>query len=127
VLGLPRLAVDRPIILVNVRPNQSATPAEVRISNTGSGIVPWRVSANKSWVTVSQQAGVAVGSDLVCLPDSPCDRTAVVRISVDPTKVLGSDAAVVKIQGLGIGGTAAEVALFIKVNVAIGVPGTTKN
>jgi hypothetical protein len=62
-----------------------------------------------------------------CLSDSPCERTAVLRLSVDPTKVLGSDAAVVKIQGLGIGGTAAEIALFIKVNVAIGVPGTTKN
>ena len=127
VLGLPQLSVDRPIVLVNVRPNQSATPAEMRITNTGTGIVPWRVSANKSWVTVSQQAGVAVGGDLACLSDSPCERTAVLRISVDPTKVLGSDAAVVKIQGLGIGGTAAEIALFIKVNVAIGVPGTTKN
>ena len=127
VLGLPRLAVDRPILLVNVRPNQSATPAEVRISNTGSGIVPWRVSSNKSWVTVSQQAGVAVADNMACLSDSPCDRTAVLRISVDPTKVLGSDAAVIKIQGLGIGATSTEIALFVKVNVAIGVPGTTKN
>jgi hypothetical protein len=127
VLGLPQLSVDRPIVLVNVRPNQSATPAEVRISNVGSGIVPWRVSANKSWVTVSQQAGVAVAENMACLPDSPCERTAVLKISVDPTKVLGSDAAVVKIQGLGIGASSAEVAVFIKVNVAIGVPGTTKN
>jgi hypothetical protein len=127
VLGQPRISVDRPIILVNVRPKQSATPAEVRISNTGTGIVPWRVSANKNWVTVSQQAGVAVGNDLPCLPDSPCERTAVLRISVDPSKVLGSDTAIVRIDGLGINGGAAEIALFVKVNVAIGVPGTTKN
>ena len=127
VLGAPRLTVDRPILLVHVRPGQSATPAEVRISNAGTGIVPWRVSANKTWITVSQQAGVAVGTDMICLPDSPCERTAVLKISVDPTKVLGSDAAVVKIQGLGQGVGASEIAVFIKVNVAIGVPGTTKN
>ena len=126
-LGLPRLSVDRSIVLVNVRPGQSATPTEVRISNTQTGIIPWKVSANKSWVTVSQQAGVAVGSDLPCLQSSPCERTAVLRISADPSKVLGSDAAVVKIEGLGYGGGTVEIALFVQVNVAIGVPGTTKN
>ena len=127
VLGLPRLSVDRPIVLVNVRPGQSATPAEVRISNTGTGIVPWRVSANKSWVKVSQQAGVAVGSDLACNQKSPCERTAVLKISVDPTKIIGSDAAVVRINGLGLGGASQDIAVFIKVNVAIGIPGTSKN
>lgn len=127
VLGLPQLAVDRPIVLVNVRPNQSATPAEVRISNTGTGIMPWKVTANKSWVRVSQQAGVAVGSDLPCNSDAPCERTATLRISADPNGIVGSDAAVVRIQGIGPGGTAVEVAVFVQVNVAIGVPGTTKN
>jgi hypothetical protein len=127
VLGLPQLAVDRPIVLVNVRPGQSATPAEVRISNAGTGIVPWKVSANKSWVRVSQQAGVAVGSDLACLPASPCERTATLKISVDPSRIIGSDAAVVTIEGLGLGATRREIAVFIRVNVAIGIPGTTKN
>lgn len=127
VLGIPRLAVDRQILLVNVRPGQSATPAEVRISNTNTGIVPWRVTANKSWVTVSQQAGVAVGADMQCAREAPCDRTAVLKISADPTKVLGSDAAIVKIEGLGIGGGTVEIAVFVQVNVAIGVPGTTRN
>ncbi len=127
VLGKPTLSVDRPIVLVNVRPGQSATPAEVRISNTGTGIVPWRVSANKSWVRVSLQAGVAVGTDLPCEPKSPCERTAVLKISVDPSKVLGSDAAVVRITGLGLGVGGQDVAVFIRVNVAIGIPGTTKN
>ncbi len=127
VLGAPRLSVDRPILLVNVRPNRSATPAEVRISNTGSGIVPWRVSANKSWITVSLQAGVAVGPDLPCLPASPCDRTSTLKISVDPRKIVGSDAAVVTIEGLGEGDARQEIAVFIRVNVAIGIPGTTRN
>ncbi len=127
VLGKPKLAVDRPIVLVNVRPGQSASPAEVRISNSGTGLVPWRVSANKSWVKVSQQAGVAVGSEMPCLQASACERTAVLKISVDPSKVIGSDAAVVRITGLGAGVGGQDVAVFIRVNVAIGIPGTTKN
>jgi hypothetical protein len=127
VLGDPRLSVDKPIVLVNVRPGESATPAELLISNDGTGIVPWRVSANKSWVTFSTLAGVAVGDDLTCLSSSPCDRTAELRISVDPRKVVGSDAAVVKIKGLGVDGRTVEVAVFIRVNVAIGIPGTSKN
>ena len=127
VLGAPKLSVDRPIVLVNVRPGESASPADVHISNTGTGIVPWRVSATKSWVRFSLQAGVAVGTDLTCLPASPCDRTADLKISVDPSRILGSDTAVVHIQGLGIGAGAQDIAVFIRVNVAIGIPGTTKN
>jgi hypothetical protein len=127
VLGIPNMVVDRPIVLVNVRPGESATPGEVRISNTGSGIVAWRVTANRSWVTVSQVAGIAVGENLPCLSSSPCDRTATLRISVDPDKVLGSDAAVVTIRGIGHGGRIQEIAVFVRANVAIGIPGTTRN
>jgi hypothetical protein len=127
VLGAPTLAVDRPIVLVNVRPGQSATAAEVRISNIGTGLIPWRVSSNKSWIRVSNQAGVAVGNDLPCTAGAACQRTATLKISVDPSKVLGSDAAVVHIQGLGPGAKSADVAVFIRINVAIGVPGTTRN
>jgi hypothetical protein len=127
VLGNPRIGVDKQIVLVNVRPGKSASPAEVLISNDGTGIVPWRVSANKSWVTFSSLAGVAVGDDLTCLPRSPCERDAVLKISVDPRKVIGSDAAVVRIRGLGENGRTAEIAVFIRVNVAIGIPGTTKH
>jgi hypothetical protein len=127
VLGAPKLSVDRPIVLVNVRPGQSATAADVTISNTGTGLIPWRVTANKSWIKVSNQAGVAVGSDLPCKPGAPCVRTATLKISVDPSKVLGSDAAVVHIQGLGPGGAAADIGVFIRINVALGAPGTTRN
>jgi hypothetical protein len=51
----------------------------------------------------------------------------VLKVSVDPKKVLGSDAAIVRIEGLGLGGRRQEIAVFIQVNVAIGIPGTTKN
>jgi len=51
----------------------------------------------------------------------------VLKVSVDPRKIVGSDAAVVTIEGLGEGGSRQEIAVFIHVNVAIGIPGTTKN
>jgi hypothetical protein len=127
VLGAPNMVVDRPIVLVNVRPGESATPAEVHISNAGSGIVAWRITANKPWIKVSQVAGIAVGENLPCAASAPCERSATLKISVDPDAVLGSDAAVVTIRGIGHGGRIQDVAVFVQVNVAIGIPGTTRN
>ena len=101
VLGQPVLSVDRPIVLVNFRPNESATPVTVTITNTGTGILSWRVSTNKPWLKTSLQAGVAIGPDLPCQSTSPCQRTATLQITVDPSQLLGSDAGVVHIQGLG--------------------------
>lgn len=127
VLGAPRLSVDRPMVLVTVRPGESATPAQVHISNVGTGIAPWKVTASKPWVTTSLQAGVAVGSDLPCDPGSPCDRTAELDISVDPMQILGSDSAWVHITGLIPGTGTQDIAVIVRANVAIGIPGTTKN
>ena len=97
------------------------------ISNVGTGIVPWRVSTDKPWIKLSPQAGVAVGSDLRCLPSSPCARSATLTITVDARQVLGSDAGVVHIQGLGEGGGSQDIAVFVRTNVALGVPGLSKN
>jgi hypothetical protein len=49
------------------------------------------------------------------------------KISIDPSKIIGADAAVVRIAGLGLGAASQDIAVFTKVNVAIGVPATTKN
>jgi len=125
ILGQPRLQVSAPLALVTVRPGQSATAAQVRITNPGTGITAWRVTSNKSWVTVTPAAGVAIGDDLPC--NNACDRGATVQISADPSKVTGSDAAIVRVQGIGGTREAFQIAVFLRVNVAIGVPGTTRN
>lgn len=125
-LMLPQISVDRPIVLVTVRPGESSTPAEVHIANVGSGVGAWRVSANKPWVRFSQTAGVALGSEVSCTANAPCDRSATLKISVDPGQVSGSDSAVVHVKGLG-GINSQDIAVFVKTNVAIGVPGTSKN
>ncbi len=125
-LGQPRLAVDRLIAMVNIRPDESATPTTITISNIGTGLVPWRASANKSWLILSVQAGVAAGIDLPCNPGAPCQRSATLTITVDPTKVLGSDSGIVHIQGLG-GLGSADVAVFLHTDTALGIPGVAKN
>jgi hypothetical protein len=125
VLGLPDLRVSQPIVLVNARPGATATPVDIRLSNAGFGIAPYRVSTDKSWLSVSQQAGVAISSDMFC--SSNCERSPTLRISVDPQRITGSEAGVVRIHSLGPGGRPVDVAVFVRVNVAVGVPGTTRN
>ena len=127
ILGHPSLSVDRPIVLVNFRPGESSGQATVTISNPGTGILSWLATANKSWIKLSASAGVAVGPDLVCLPSSPCNRSATLTISVDPSQLLGSDAGVVHIEGLGEAGGSQDVAVFVRTNIALGVPGVAKN
>ena len=103
--GLPRLSVDRPIVLVNVRPGQSATPAEVRISNTRDRHHP--VAGDRQQVVGHRLAAGGrrrrQRSARACrtrpATARPCCRSPPI-----PNKVLGSDAAVVKIEGLGDGG-----------------------
>jgi hypothetical protein len=90
-------------------------------------VLAWRASANKPWVTFSSDAGVAIGNDLPCTNGANCERSAVLRIGVDPQRVTGSDAAVVRLTALNANGTTQEIALFVRVNVALGVPGTTRN
>ena len=69
------------------------TVLDLTITNTGSGVLPWRITANRPWVTVSEEAGVALGGDVPCAPG--CGRNATVRLSVNPRQILGSDAAAV--------------------------------
>ncbi len=114
VLGQPGLTIDRPMVLINVAAGQASAPVTVNISNTGSGITSWRAAANKPWVRLSQQAGVAVAPDMSCLPGSPCQRVAALTISVDPSQITGNDAAVVRIFGLGLTTTEQDVAVFVR-------------
>jgi hypothetical protein len=115
VLGQPALSVNHPIALVTVTGGVPA-PATITIANAGTGIEAWRVSADKPWVHLSQQAGVAVGPDLPCASMAPCERTTSLVISIDPTQVLSDDAAVISVRGLGPNATEQDVALFVRVS-----------
>jgi hypothetical protein len=86
----------------------------ITISNTGTGIASWRASADKPWITLTDQAGIAAGPDLACQPSSPCDRNATLGISIDPTKLLSNDAATVTIRGIGPNPVTYTVPVFVR-------------
>jgi len=115
VLGQPALAIDRTMAVIHVT-NGTPAPFTITLSNTGTGIASWRASADKPWVTLSAQAGVAVGPDLPCQPASPCDRKGTLQISLDPKQLLVNGAAVVTIQGLGANPATFQVAVFAEFN-----------
>jgi hypothetical protein len=73
-LGSPTLVVDR----VNV----SEATNRVTIINAGQGILAWRAKPGQSWITVDQQGGVALGANVVCDEDAPCERSPTLTITV---------------------------------------------
>lgn len=115
VLGEPVLSVDHAIALVT-ETGGVQTPAMITIANAGTGIEAWRVSANKPWVRLSQQAGVAVGPDLPCASIAPCERTTSLVISIDPAQVLSDDSAVISVRGLAPNASEQDIALFVRIN-----------
>jgi hypothetical protein len=66
----PRVAVSRNLVDGNA--------SQVTISNSGSGIVPWRINVGQSWISVDKQGGVALSSNAYC--SSTCQRTATITI-----------------------------------------------
>ena len=56
----------------------------ITITNIGQGILAWRADHEQDWFAIDKQAGVALGSDVVCNPNVPCDRSATLHITVAP-------------------------------------------
>ncbi len=62
----------------------SALSNTITISNIGQGILAWRADHEQEWFAIDKQAGVALGSDVVCTPGAPCQRDATLRITIAP-------------------------------------------
>jgi hypothetical protein len=77
---------------------------EVLISNSGTGILPWRAKTSASWITVDKQGGVALSPDVFCLEDARCERFATLTISVDRDRAPPGEAGWVDLQNLVTGG-----------------------
>ena len=75
-LGSPVLSANPAIVTEEVN--------QVIIQNIGRGILAWRARPNQDWITVDKQGGVALGTDVACSPGAPCQRHAVLTVSVDP-------------------------------------------
>jgi hypothetical protein len=111
------------MIKVNYKPNQSAQSVDLTISNTGTGILPWRLTATKTWVTLSATAGVALGPGVPC---NDCARSQTVKVSVDPKLAPPGETAVLRVENL-VTGEKTEIALFLGTAYRIGAPGVAKN
>jgi hypothetical protein len=56
----------------------------ITITNIGQGILAWRADHEQEWFAINKQAGVALGSDVVCTPGVSCARDATLRITIAP-------------------------------------------
>ena len=125
--GAPGLSVSTSNIRISYSPETGAQSATLTISNTGTGILSWMAVPSASWVVPSPVAGVAVGPDLSCAPSSPCERSATVTVSVDPTRLPpGTNQATLTILAPGIKRSYVVTVTTVAV-IRIGVPGVTHN
>jgi hypothetical protein len=59
---------------------------QVTIRNGGSSILPWRAIPSQPWIIVDKVAGVSLASTVPCSAGSPCERSPVLSISIDPAR-----------------------------------------
>jgi hypothetical protein len=64
IIGEPVLAVDTSAIEIMARPDTPSESQEVEVTNAGTGLLVWTVTASVPWLQVSVPSGVALGSSL---------------------------------------------------------------
>jgi len=125
--GSPGLSVSTSNLQINYPPETGAQSANLTIRNTGTGILSWMAIPSASWLVASPAAGVAVGPDLSCASSSPCERSATVTVSVDPTRLPpGTNRATLTILAPGMNRSYTVTVTTVAV-IRIGVPGVTRN
>jgi hypothetical protein len=125
--GTPGLSISTSAVRISYSPETGAGSATLTIKNTGTGILSWLAIPSAPWVVASPVAGVAVGPDLSCAPSSPCERSAIVTVTVDPTRLPpGTNQATLSILAPSIKGSYAVAVTTVAV-IRIGVPGVTHN
>ena len=63
---------------------------QVTISNAGAGLLAWRAKPEPAWISVDKQGGVALGPDVPCNVDAPCERSPTLTITVDAAQAPAS-------------------------------------
>jgi hypothetical protein len=126
VLGSPAMNVATKSVKIGVQKGGGSTSEIVDVTNTGSGVLAWYATVSAPWLKVTPYAGVAVGKELPCEKDAPCDRTGHLEISVDASRAPpGKTSGKVQIQALG-----SSASFTVDVDVVqitrLGVPGVAK-
>jgi hypothetical protein len=68
VIGRPSMVVANPTVSITVHAPATLGSAQVSVANAGTGVLAYRVTSNAPWLSVSPDAGVALGSDLGSVP-----------------------------------------------------------
>ena len=127
ILGSPQLGISRDSVKLGVADGGNSTVEIVEITNGGSGVLSWYATTTSPWLKIAPYTGVAVGANLPCEGDNPCERKGKMEFSVDVTKLPGGSAtATVIVQGLG---TNQERVINVSVTAVtrVGAPGITRN
>jgi len=64
VIGTPSLSLSTTSLSLAAVPGGESLPADVTISNVGSGVLAWRATPSVSWLRISRFEGVSLGPDL---------------------------------------------------------------
>jgi hypothetical protein len=127
IFGSPALQVDKAAVKIGNTPGSGATVELVNVLNAGTGVLAWYATPSVPWLTIAQYAGVAVGGNLPCAPNVPCERSGRLEISVDATRAPpGRQQAAVRLQALG---TSQAVTINVDVSqvTRLGAPGVIRN
>jgi hypothetical protein len=101
VLGLPELDVSKRSVRLSYTLGGTSSLEIVNVENEGTGVLAWYAEPSVPWLNVTPYAGSAVGDDLLCELDAPCDRRGRLAISVDvATAPPGARTAQVKVVSL---------------------------
>ena len=127
VLGSPKIELSRERIKIGITPESGSTVELVDVLNEGTGVLAWYAIASEPWLELLPYTGVAVGDELPCEPDAPCERAGRLKISVDASLApLGKHSATIRVQALGTN-QARLIRVEISQIIRVGVPGITRN
>jgi hypothetical protein len=102
VLGSPQMGISRSDVKLGVAGDGGSTVELVEVTNGGSGVLSWYATTTSPWLKIAPYTGVAVGANLPCEPDAPCERKGKMELSVDTTKLPGgTTTGQIVVQALG--------------------------
>ncbi len=64
VLGSPTLALSTKSLGLVAVPGGQSAPATITVSNTGTGLLTWKLTPSAPWLKISRIEGVSLGADL---------------------------------------------------------------
>ena len=127
ILGAPQLKIEKSDVRVAYEPTGTPVFGFLNVENEGTGILPWYATSSEPWLTLLPYAGIAVGEDLPCQFDVPCDRAGHLVFSVDSSQMPeGTYTATILVQALGTDQTQV-ITVTVAPLIRLGVPGIVRN